>query len=70
MTDDIDYASIEARIIAHAIVKPGVNYYGPSKTGRWPCPARVRKFVRERSCPDDKCMTGLNGKCVACGGEQ
>jgi hypothetical protein len=57
-------------------IKPGVfaigslnGYasYGPSS-----CPRTEKlKYVdaKQRSCPDDRCMPGHNGKCTACAGD-
>jgi hypothetical protein len=36
---------------------------GPAK--RYP----PRKRIREKACPDDCCMPGLSGQCVACADE-
>jgi len=81
-----DYTAIEERMLAFAQEKrdldaklhPPMTYHG-SVTGRFSashkprwntCPGAQRKLMEERSCPDDKCMAGLNGRCVACGDEQ
>lgn len=30
---------------------------------------RILKHIKTKSCPDDCCMPGLNGQCVACADE-